>query len=506
MSLSGGMRAAASAAERLLRVGIVGGGPCGLTLASILAREGNESGINVRVLESGARDRDQGNGWDVDKAGGEALMRAGVSIEKLQRDGSDVLRFYKAAENADISYCVRVPSFLKNLGINPVDLNLETSRKKMIDELLEQIEGGAKNETSQSSRTGNTQTIVKSTSNVSIEHEVQVGGVERCTSPPDGGDESIRLLDRNGNALGEFDVIIDATGVVSKLRKYRFATDSFYTNCTFVQGIILDPEKSCDEKFVQRLGEGTLGLAGPTKDGKGSIQVWFQRHGESQEDRRTEFALRVHTDNPGDIVDQLDIGRFHGVTFEKEKVAKLKNFLMDQLGNDGWSQIYRDAVAAMDGGCVLPIFMHPAKKDLKEQPGSYDIPLLSIGDALHALPPWSGSSGNIALADASDTATMLLEYAKGDRSKADLVSKLREQEGKLLTRADGPLRDRCLRAAKNNMRIEKSVPISEYDFVMYVAPPNHDGSTSSYSFFLSLFLNALTFLNSFEGYGLKLNA
>merc|ERR1711988_80905 len=341
-------------------------------------------------------------------------------------------------------------------------------------------------------------------------HEVQVGGIASGISSSD----SVALLKSNGESLGEFDVIIDAMGIVSKLRRYRFASDPVYTNSTFIQGIILAPEQSCSREFVDRLGEGTLAIAGPTKDGKGTLHLAFQRHGEALTDTTTNFVLQLYTSGPSDISDMLDLGRFHGVSFDEQKVSKLKAFLLSQLANPGWSSIYRDAVAAMDGGRILPIYMHPAMKDLVEQPNSREIPILSIGDSLHALPPWSGSSGNFALADAADTATALIDHAKREStsestSPQKLASMLRNLEHEFLCRADGRIRDRCLQRATKIYNMQKSLSINSYDFATDFAtdvfPPNH-GSSSFGVFLVQTMLKAITFLNYFENYGIRVTS
>ena len=75
--------------------------------------------------------------------------------------------------------------------------------------------------------------------------------------------------------------------------------------------------------------------------------------------------------------------------------------------------------------------------------GSDSLPFIGIGDALHALPPWSGMSGNYALKDASDLATALLAEQKKGRESWCLASMARENERKFLERAD-KMRKGCM--------------------------------------------------------------
>lgn len=136
-------------------------------------------------------------------------------------------------------------------------------------------------------------------------------------------------------------------------------------------------------------------------------------------------------------------------------------------------------------------------------PNTDDLPMIGIGDALHALPPWSGMSGNYALTDASDLATALLaeiESWNASGKATSLAAMLREQESKFLTRADGP-RERCIRVGKFQAEHASTTKPEDYDFVDHIL-----GGQSRWSLEAICtigFLKGMTLLNWLEGYGIN---
>jgi 2-polyprenyl-6-methoxyphenol hydroxylase-like FAD-dependent oxidoreductase len=81
---------------------------------------------------------------------------------------------------------------------------------------------------------------------------------------------------------------------------------------------------------------------------------------------------------------------------------------------------------------IRPTFSFPTNPALIED---NRLPLIVIGDALHALPPWSGSSGNNALQDAADLSKVLLQELP-ELDRAQLVKEFRRLEEKFLKNAE----------------------------------------------------------------------
>jgi len=116
------------------------------------------------------------------------------------------------------------------------EMNLETDRTKLVDGLTASLGP-----------------------NVKVIHESYISGAKRNEE-----EDGIELLGHNGSSLGEFDLIVDASGARSPLRNFRFSpkADAFYTGTTIIQYLVNSPEKSWNKDIVDRLGEGSLGVFG----------------------------------------------------------------------------------------------------------------------------------------------------------------------------------------------------------------------------------------------------
>jgi len=461
---------------RTMKVGISGGGPAGLTLAAILSREAGGEAFDITVFERGSRTRDQGSGWDMNLTAQGALKRAGVTAN-YQRQGSDTMRFFRAGKDTP-DMCLRMPGFLSRWGIKREyvgldEINLETERKVIIDSLIASLG-----------------------SNVNVVHDLPVSGMQRAA---DGS--MVELVGKKGTSFGKFDLVIDASGVASSLRHARFTkeADAFYTGQTFVQGVVTSPEASWDEEVVKRLGEGTYGVAGPDNSGQGVVELFAQRYGAEKEDQMANVTFKMINEKPGDAAEVLGLQGVHGITRDKDAVVKVVQHVKSQLTHPTWEEMHRKMFDGIDAVRVLPIFMHPLAKDTLAcaVDGSAELPMIGIGDALHALPPWSGSSGNFALTDATELASVLIAEQKTQWTHASLARAMRESERKFLERADGP-RERCIRVGEHE-KIVSRTPLDKYDFFSHII-----GDQSRWTMeatFVIGFINTLTMLNWWENYG-----
>ena len=133
-----------------------------------------------------------------------ALRRAGLDVKTIQRDKSDTFRFFKAGE-----------------------ADLETNRTALVDGLLACVgEAGG-----------------------DLRFDTKITGL-RATAAG-----AVELLAEGDEVLGEFDVVVDATGTHSPLRRYRFASTPRYTvrrcgrragrggGLTIKEGCDLDPRR-----------------------------------------------------------------------------------------------------------------------------------------------------------------------------------------------------------------------------------------------------------------------
>ncbi|EJK55314.1 hypothetical protein THAOC_24964 [Thalassiosira oceanica] len=132
-------------------------------------------------------------------------------------------------------------------------------------------------------------------------------------------------------------------------------------------------------------------------------------------------------------------------------------------------------------------------------PGSDELPFLSIGDALHALPPWSGMSGNYSLQDANDLATALIEeHQKGDWSSESIAIKFRELEKDFSLRTED--RRKEVAWTTDDKDYMSSTPIK--DFAMVGRITNKPWSWKDpLQLLIAGFMRCVTFLNRFDNYG-----
>ena len=471
-----------SMARRTMRVGICGAGPAGLTLAAILSREADKGAFEVKVFERGEADRDQGSGWDMSKAALEALSRAGVEPRTVQREGSDTMRFYRTgASRPDV--CLRLPSYLKRWGMKKEDvgldqMNLETERNLIIDGLMGELGG-----------------------EVAVEHGANVRAARRKG-------EGVELLGPNQQPLGDFDLVVDASGVHSHARGARFteAADAFYTGVCLLQGVLRSPEESLAPEIVSKLGEGSFGIFGPTANGEGVLELFVQRYGAAHDNKVANVNISVPFEDPKAFAALVGLSGVHGITSKPEHVDAVKRYYKESLAHEDWPQCYRELFDDIEAVRLLPVHMHPMSEvalgELGVVEGSDSLCLVGVGDALHALPPWSGTSGNFAMQDSADLATALLDLQKREEgwSCESLALVARECERKFLERADEP-RQRCIDAGKS-AKDKLTTPVKDYDFVLSHITGQKSMFASVETFFIVSFLKTLTWMNWFENYGL----
>lgn len=519
--------------KRIMKIGISGGGPAGLTFAAILKAEAAETNTvyDITIFERGSGvGTNQGSGWDMDAQALMALRRAGVDPSSLQRPGSDTMRFYKLHEENDNDlplYVMKMPSVLESVGLKKEqigldEINCETERKKLIDGLLSSLGLDGSN--------------TPKSPHVRIQHDCYVADAKQITIKNTETDDTdtasthdnsgIELFDREGVSLGEYDLVVDASGVnSSSLRHLRFKedADAVYTGTTFIQFNVKSPEQDWDETIVQRLGEGTLGVYGPTADGTGTLGVFAQRYGANIKDQMTNISIQIYTEDPNQVASDLGCQGLHGYLNQEDIVKKAVEYAKHTLlAHQDWPDKYRAMFDATDGVRVLPIYMHPSSVKVSNGekngktatdtsgntwnedlvvPGSEQIPFIGIGDALHALPPSSGMSGNFALRDAADLATALLAEQKKDPSSNTLATMLRNQEQIFVQRTEDR-RQHTIEKAKFGKDYDSSTTVHDFDWISSVVIAKPFSWTDPGAVCIAGYLRTLTFLNRWDNYGI----
>jgi hypothetical protein len=197
-----------------------------------------------------------------------------------------------------------------------------------------------------------------------------------------------------------------------------------------VHGVITDPESTLPPAVVAQIGDGTAMYIGPY----GRVMA-LQRFGTGRQgDNRTSMYYTVARDGHTALSEELGVPRTTQLHVAgTDPHSRIAAWLAEDLASCGWAGETLAAAAVCDKLGVRPIFQHPALPRLRgsqdrhpdlaaqaeeitndheraadEQAGR--LPLVVLGDALHAVPPWTGSGGNLAIKDAAEIAAAVREF------------------------------------------------------------------------------------------------
>eukprot|EP00041_Stephanoeca_diplocostata_P023870 m.595106 g.595106 ORF g.595106 m.595106 type:complete len:474 (+) comp22399_c1_seq36:115-1536(+) len=391
-----------------LRVAISGGGVCGLTLAAMLSRLPRETVASIDVYERDPREKDQGAGFDLDKTSQKALERAGIfhRYQEISRQDSSVMKFYALGQEKPLA--VRAtPVMLQRWIPNQPETNRHALRDALLDAIALHGHDAAR--------------VHFSTKIDSIQLQDARAWSDATAVPSAvcGKTVTANLHDDSGTSLGEFDFVVDASGISSRLRRFRIddaigdtehagMSDKYFTGISMLHGIIKDPDTSCSAAIVDKLGEGTLTVVGP-------YSKWFtlQRFGAATSDRRTSVYYMTPSPNPRSLADALGLPHTTKFLSDNESLRKAKTWMHHELG-DSWPPEYHECVDAMTAVATRPLVKHPADPVFRNDPSDalHALPLVVIGDALHTVPPYTGAGGNLAMNDAIDVCDLVTTQAK----------------------------------------------------------------------------------------------
>lgn len=388
-----------------VRIAIVGAGVAGPALAALLGRLDRPP--QVEIFERGSRDMDQGGGYDLNNQSRRVLEKAGVMHRywEMTRPDSNFMSTWIHGQTRPFVQ-VTQPRWAHSC-CGP---KYETNRSKLREVLIDAAEKH-----------------VKVTFDCAVEGLRQVGN-------------KAELRGKNGAVLGVYDLVIDASGVGSPLRRYRIqqsaedtdpenadrqaAFNKAYTGVSMVHGVILDPEVSCDRRFVEKLGEGTVSVIGP----RGKFLA-AQRYGADPADHRASFYYWQRCPKgPGQLHEILGLPTGSSQWHRGETLQKIRDHVRADMG-DGWDPVYSSVVDAIDFAAIRPILLHDRAPTFREN----ELPLICIGDSLHVVPPWTGKGGNLAMVDALDVGMWLVGLL--GKSEPISIEGLRRIETQCMTRS-----------------------------------------------------------------------
>ena len=177
------------------------------------------------------------------------------------------------------------------------------------------------------------------------------------------------------------DLVIGCDGIGSSARPLRTSVRSAYCGVTFIRGDIARPDPS--SFLARRVGGGSMFAISVNKavlaqrNGDGSIHIYV--------------ALRTDEDPSR--------GRGSAVPDEDVLLAEIHAVL------EGWSPEIHGILDQVDGGfSYWPLHTVPTHQEWAPHRG-----LTLVGDAAHAMPPFTGQRVNMALLDALELVDALTE-------------------------------------------------------------------------------------------------
>jgi hypothetical protein len=261
--------------------------------------------------------------------------------------------------------------------------------------------------------------------NVSVHFETGAGDV--IEHPSEHGSIS-ELIDRDGQSLGEFDLVIDAMGLHSPLRGYRVDDDEgiHYSGMVMIHGVV-DPSN-----FSPALSDRVAPYGSFFTMGRG-YSFTLQEFGAGRDDHRRSLMYMVPSAGGEELVfDAIGIekptSRESGI-MTGERLVKVQEWLKADMG-DVMDPLYHNAVDCLERVTVRGNFTHGPSSRLKED---LSLPLVCIGDAPRNC--GLGGGGTLAMHDAIELSQLLVAEGAFDATTGRVVlPPLREAEKVMMAR------------------------------------------------------------------------
>jgi 2-polyprenyl-6-methoxyphenol hydroxylase-like FAD-dependent oxidoreductase len=230
------------------RVAIVGAGISGLALGAMLSRKLPH--VQLTVLERSDGNRDEGYGLDLDEHGQMALVRAGVfdRFWDVSRKRSNTWSTYPLRGDK--------PLLRKLSGVCEAESNRAAIRDLFIEAMASRGVAVQYNQHVADVRAAGADLRgIEILAMVKGKRQGQGQGQGQAPS----ASSSPPLL-----SLGEFDLVVDSSGLHSPLRHWRVRDEvgKHFSGRTLIHGVVESPEDSLPPVLVERLAEGTLNVVG----------------------------------------------------------------------------------------------------------------------------------------------------------------------------------------------------------------------------------------------------
>ncbi|KAI1347974.1 hypothetical protein F5Y01DRAFT_329039 [Xylaria sp. FL0043] len=383
------------------RIAIIGAGPGGLMLASILSH--NDIPCIIYERDSSAGARCQGGTLDIHEHSGQQALNAAGLLDEFRaamRQGGDAMRILKKDGTVlfeDSGETISEPEPNQDSSSKFVKGRPEIDRAALKEILIASLPVGT----------------------------IHWGSKVISISPvPDSAQWTLELSD--GSRPAPFDIVVGADGAWSRTRALLTDQQPFYSGVTALDVGVYRVDEAAPEvsAFV----------------GMGNCFIWakdrallFQRNGQGRDAEARCYACvktssktapsarallgEEEEEDDGAEVDWMD--------------AHVRERYVERYFGDWDPEVKRILLSMADKSVLRPLYMMPVGLTWEPRPG-----VTLVGDAAHLMTPFAGVGVNVALMDAFELAQGITDCVKAGSTDGDaLAAMLQRYEKGMFTRS-----------------------------------------------------------------------
>ncbi|KAI0490255.1 hypothetical protein F4859DRAFT_508063 [Xylaria cf. heliscus] len=380
------------------RIAIIGAGPAGLMLASILHH--NNISCTIYERDSSAVARAQGGTLDIHEYSGQQALDAAGLLNKFRaamRQGGDTIKI-TTKDGAVLFDSVVEPKQETKEAVADTSSKFVKGRPEIDRPVLKDL-------------------LIASLPADTVHWNSKVASI---TPAPDSKQWTLELDD--GSHPTPFDLVVGADGAWSRTRSLLSEQQPMYSGITALDVWLHNVDEAAPDvsKFV---GPGNRFAYGTDR------ALLFQRNGEGREGNARCYAcVKTNTLTAPSPAALLGLEDGAEVDWADARVREL--FVERHFGD--WYTEAKRVLLAMTGEPVLrPLYMLPVGFTWESRPG-----VTLVGDSAHLMTPFAGVGVNVALMDALELARGIVGCVKTGSVDGDaLAVMLQEYEKGMFARS-----------------------------------------------------------------------